>query len=290
VHNDSGAKPFGEEYKPTDQIEKYLEKVANGEIDACDDEDGINVIDDVAFDQLLHDLPESKHAEATRRRNAGEKVAAIAKSYDIKPRPRVAPPTKSKMKKSLGDHHDAPRITSMIDHPDGAPGAPRTTQRDQRTQRAIDDLISLLNSPAGKKLPETERRRLSPNLSALLGKDQAAIDAKHGVKESPPDWADLARQEDQRQKRARAVAEHLFARHSGRSNFDGATSDEARESQDRKVRGTPPPGPDYTTPRAPVTPATIQTKRQAAQRAHGSVATDALASLKRAAAERKDDD
>jgi hypothetical protein len=113
VH-ESGTKPFGDEFKSPDQVQEFLEKVANGEIDAGDDEDGINVIDDVAFDQLLHDLPEVRHAEAIKRREAGEAVAAIAKSYGIKPKRRIAPPTKSKMKKALGDHHDAPKITSLL--------------------------------------------------------------------------------------------------------------------------------------------------------------------------------
>jgi hypothetical protein len=107
VHDETGAKPFGAEYKSPAEIEQYLEKVANGEID-IDGED-CNVLDDIALEQLLNDLPESKHAEALRRRNAGETVAAIAKSFGIKPRRHVAPPTKGKMKKALGDHHDAPK-------------------------------------------------------------------------------------------------------------------------------------------------------------------------------------
>jgi hypothetical protein len=292
VH-ESGTKPFGDEFKSPDQVQEFLEKVANGEIDAGDDEDGINVIDDVAFDRLLHDLPEVRHAEAIKRREAGEAVAAIAKSYGIKPKRRIAPPTKSKMKKALGDHHDAPKITSLVDHPDGAPGAPRTTQQDQRLQRAIDDLISLQQSPMWKKLPETERRRLSANLSDQLNKDQAAIDAKHGVTETPADWAELARREEQRQKREWAVPNHIFTRTSRRSNFDGAsTIDEVRGVQ-KELLGEdanfirPDDGPAYAAPKAPSVPAIIQTRRQAAQRGHGAAAADALAIIKREAKQRR---
>jgi hypothetical protein len=196
VHDETGAKPFGAEYKPLAQIEEYLQKVVSGEIDAGDDEDGINVVDDVEFDQLLHDLPESKHADAIRRRNAGETVTAIAKSYGIKPRPRVAPPTKAKMNKSLAGHADADKIGKLVDDKQHHPG-----MEEQRRQRAIDDLTNLLSSPKRHELSEGELARLSAKLSDLLKEDERANDAKHGLsgKVPPLDWAALQRDAEQRQ-------------------------------------------------------------------------------------------
>jgi hypothetical protein len=287
VHDETGAKPFGAEYKPPAEIEQYLEMVANGEID-IDGEDG-NVLDDIALDQLLHDLPESKHAEALRRRNAGETVAAIAKSYGIKPRPRVAPATKGKLKKSLAGHADADKIGKLVDDKQHHPG-----MAEQHRRRAIDDLINLLNSPKRHELSKDEVARLSAKLSDLLKEDERANDAKHGLsgKAPPLDWAGLQREEEQRQKRAWAVPNHIFTRNSRRSNFDGvASAHEAREIQEELREKDanflrPDDSPAYSAPKAPSAPAIIQTKRQAAQRTHGSVAAGSLASLKTAAADR----
>jgi hypothetical protein len=114
IVHESGTKPFGDEFKSPDQIQEFLERVSSGEIDPGDDEDGIKAIDDVEFDQLLHELPEHQHAEANARRNAGEPVKAIAKHFGIKPRPRVAPPTKGKQKKSLAGHADADKIGKLV--------------------------------------------------------------------------------------------------------------------------------------------------------------------------------
>lgn len=288
VHDETGAKPFGAEFKSPDQIEKYLENIASGEIDAGDDEDGINVIDDVAFDQLLHELPESCHAEATRRRNAGEKVTAIARSYGVKPKRRIAPPTKAKMRKALGDHPEAGHIGKLVDHEQHRPG-----KAEQDRQRAIDDLTNLLNSSKRHELSKDELARLSTKLSDLLKEDERANDAKHGLsgKAPPLDLAELARREEQRKKRAHANANHIFTRTSRLSNFDGAsTTDEARRMQ-KELRDDdanflrPDDGPAYAMPKPPSMPA-VQSKRETARRGHGAAPADALAAIKEAAKKR----
>jgi hypothetical protein len=168
-----------------------------------------------------------------------------------------------------------PKITLLIDHPDVAPSAPRMTQADQQRYRAITELSAFLESPAGRNLPEAERGRLAANLRALLDKDQAAIDAKHGVTKTPLDWAELASRQDQRQKRAFAVANYKLDRTSRLSNFDGvASADEARELQ-KELREKdadfirPDDGPAYAMPKPPSIPA-VQSKRETARRGHGA--------------------
>ena len=54
----------------------------------------------------------------------------------------------------------------------------------QRRRIAIDDLLSLLNSPRWSTLTVDEQRRLNDNLQALLAEDQRVINDKSYSKKS----------------------------------------------------------------------------------------------------------
>ena len=103
---------------------------------------------------------------------------------------------------------------------------PRPGRDEQRRQQAIDDFLSLMNSPVRwDRLSPEEKRRLYENYKKLKDEDERANDAKHHVKEEQPTWADLERREEQRRKIAFREADIRLNRTNIRSRFDWKIGD-----------------------------------------------------------------
>jgi Protein of unknown function (DUF3102) len=157
---------------------------------------------------------------------------------------------------------------------------PRPGRDEQHRQQAIDDLLSLMNSPVRwDRLSSEEKRRLYENYKKLTDEDQRASDAKHYVQKKQPTFADLERLAEQRQKRVFREADFSLNRTNIRSRFDwnGADRNMAllngqdpgkahqdmiqSEIKDWGNASVPEKGaPNFSTPRATVTPQVVTKK------------------------------
>ena len=187
---------------------------------------------------------------------------------------RKSAPTKTELARALKDHPNAEPIRAL-----DTPARPGLEQ--QRRQQAIDDLLSLMNSPTRwAPLPLAEKRRLNGNLQILLAEDRRANDAKHHVQKKPLTWAELERLEKERKNRAHRDADHLFNRTNIKSLFDWKADDHNEAINNRQdpakarqemIRSgnkywlsahTPEKGtPIFTTPQAPATAPQVTKKK-----------------------------
>jgi hypothetical protein len=159
---------------------------------------------------------------------------------------------------------------------------PRPGRDEQRRQQAIDDFLSLMNSPVRwDRLSPEEKRRLYENYKKLKDEDERANDAKHHVKKKQPTWADLERLEEQRRERAFRKGDLLLKRTNIRSGFDWKIDDhnmalingqDPGKARQEMIRSgikdwqsfTPPEKntPDFSTPQAIATPQVVAKKRR----------------------------